>query len=220
MNTELEEFAYIASHDLKAPLRAVANLSLVVAEDAGDRLDDENRRLLWLMRDRVTAMDALIDGLLRYARIGREARHPCPTEWSRLLGELVANLELPEGFRVEWEPTMPPMVTDPLELRQVLQNLIANAAHHHDRPEQGHAWVGVTDCGDHWLLEVADDGPGIPEHMRGEIFSMFRTGGAPGHTGIGLAVVRKIILANGGRIEVDGNTPRGAVFRIEWPKVR
>ncbi len=220
MNTELEEFAYIASHDLKAPLRAVANLSLVVVEDAGDRLDDENRRLLQLMRDRVTAMDALIDGLLRYARIGRAERHPSPIEWSPLLGELVESLSLPEGFRVEWEPSMPTMVADPLELRQVLQNLIANAANHHDRPQQGHAWIRAVDCGDHWSLVVADDGPGIPEHMRSEVFRMFSTGGAPGHTGIGLAVVRKIVLANGGRIEVNGNSPRGAVFRIEWPKIR
>ncbi len=216
INAELEEFAYVASHDLKAPLRAVANLALVIDEDAADRLDEENRRRLRLLRDRIKGMDRLIDGMLRYARLGSSPIRRTEVHLDTLLRELTDELEIPPGFRVEQEGPLPTLCGDPLQLRQIFQNLLANVIDHHDRPE-GTVRVSAHDAGDAWIVEVADDGPGIPAHERARLFRMFFTG-KPGHTGIGLAMARKIVLTSGGQIEVRDNVPRGACFRITWPK--
>jgi PAS domain S-box-containing protein len=215
-NAELEEFAYVASHDLKAPLRAVANLALVIDEDAAAGLDEENRSRLRMLRERVIGMDQLIDGLLGYARLGRAARERRPVPLGPLLDETVSDLNLPAGYRVEREGPLPVLTADPLELRQIFQNLIANAVHHHDRGS-GTVWVRAHREDQGWSLEVADDGPGIPPLERQQVFRMFSNSGKQGHFGIGLAATRKLVLANGGRIEVTENRPRGALFRIFWP---
>lgn len=218
MNAELEEFAYVASHDLKAPLRAVANLALVIDEDVSAGLDEENRRRLHLLRRRVTMMDQLIEGLLTYARLGRaDPQHGTPVPLTALLEELVGTLTFPPGFRVELSGPLPTLIADPLQMRQVFQNLIVNAVAHHDRAN-GQVWIRASDEGRVWCLEVADDGPGIPAEARQRVFRMFATSGKEGHTGIGLAVVRKLVLAWGGQIELTDNRPRGALFRIRWPK--
>lgn len=219
MNTELEEFAFVASHDLKAPLRAVENLASWIAEDAAGQLDEENRDRLRLMRERIVRMGKLIEGLLAYARLGRAAAPQREhVALLPLLRELVGDLAVPAGFQVALQEPLPTLYSDPLHLRQIFQNLIGNAIHHHDRPGEGHVWVRAHDGGDTWCLEVADDGPGIQAGERERVFKMFATSDSGGHTGIGLAVVRKIILASGGQIEVTDNAPRGALFRIHWPK--
>ena len=217
MNAELEEFIYIASHDLKAPLRAAANLALMVYEDTEDLLDDENRQRMRLLRERVQGMDALIEALLGYARLGGTMRENGPVPLGPFLNGLVDELPLPPGFGVELAEPLPTLLADPLQLKQIFQNLIINAADHHDR-ENGHVWIRAHDNGDAWSIDVADDGPGIPPAERGRVFRMFSTDGKAGHTGIGLAVVRKLVLANGGDIIIADHAPRGTVFRITWPK--
>ncbi len=218
MNAELEEFAYVASHDLKAPLRAVANLALVIDEDVNEGLDQENRHRLHLLRERVKRMDALIDGLLAYARLGCSSGGSEPVQLAPLLRELVGEFSLPKGFRVQLSEPLPVVRGDPVQLRQIFQNLIGNAVAHHDRPD-GQVRISAHDQGDVWLLKVADDGPGIPEGRRDEVFRMFATSATPGHTGIGLAVVRKLVQGNGGSVQVLGNVPRGALLCITWPKI-
>jgi signal transduction histidine kinase len=218
MNGELEEFAYVASHDLKAPLRGVYGLSAIIEEDIGERLDDENRERLRLLRRRVAHMDQLIEGLLTYARLnGQNGAGFEPVALDVMLEHIVRQLAPPSGFKVKAIPPLPALMADPTEVRQVLQNLIANAIDHHDR-DRGTVWVHAGDHGTHWQIEVADDGPGIPPLARDSIFRMFTSSGADGHTGIGLAVVRKLVLRNGGTLEVADRQPRGTRFLVQWPK--
>ncbi|SCZ59273.1 sensor histidine kinase [Thiohalomonas denitrificans] len=216
-NRELEQFAYVASHDLKAPLRAIANLALIIDEDASERLEPENRRHLKLMRERVRRMDDLIEGMLTYARLGQPAAGRDSVALDDLLNDLLADLPLPADFDLELQQPLPRLNADPLHVRQIFQNLINNAVQHHDRPI-GHVWVRARDAGEHWHLEVVDDGPGIPEKERQQVFRMFATGSKEAHTGIGLAVVRKLVLGYGGQVEALPNHPRGTVIRITWPK--
>ncbi len=219
LNAELEEFAYVASHDLKAPLRAVANLAYWIDEDATAQLDDENRNRLRLLRERIIRMDRLIEGLLAYARldrIGSSERQNVSLE--TLLPELLETMAIPKGFQVLLVEPLPALTANPAQLRQIFQNLIRNAFEHHDCPFEGHLRISADDSGDYWRVELADDGPGIPPGERERIFKMFATTAGEGHAGIGLAVVRKLILAHGGQITVTANTPRGARFEILWPK--
>jgi PAS domain S-box-containing protein len=218
MNTELEQFAYVASHDLKAPLRAVANLAYVIDEEASGELDPENRHRLHLLRERVMTMDQLIEGLLAYSRAGRAPQDRSCVALAELIRELVDELDITKGgFQVHTVEPLPTLFANPIELRQIFQNLLVNAVEHHDRPGEGHAWIRASDGEKHWTIEIADDGPGIPESKRQQVFRMFSTGVA-GSTGIGLAIACKLVIANGGRIDVAGNIPRGAAFRIVWPK--
>ncbi|SCZ67600.1 sensor histidine kinase [Thiohalomonas denitrificans] len=217
LNAELEEFAYVVSHDLKAPLRAVANLAYVIDEDVAEGLDEENRLRLRLLRKRVMGMDTLIDRLLGYARLDRSTQEREAVALGPLLDDLLARLTIPPGFRIELQEPLPTIFANPLHLRQVFQNLITNAIDHHDS-SKGSVWIRAHDDGKHWRVEVVDDGPGIPAWAKERIFRMFSSGGKPGHTGIGLAVARKIVLSHGGQIEVADNSPRGTIFRTFWPK--
>ncbi len=222
MNSELEQFAYVASHDLKAPLRAVSHLASWIDEDAAATLDEENRERLRLMRERVIRMDRLIDGLLAYSRAGRTTSGlHVPVQLEPLLDETRSELPLPTGFQVSIEKPLPALKADSLHLKQIFQNLITNAAEHHDHPESGTVRISAQEERRQWRLEIADDGPGIPATERERVFRIFTSLGASAgadHTGVGLAIVRKLIRSYGGQIDVIDNTPRGARFRIWWPK--
>ncbi len=221
VNRELEEFAYVASHDLKAPLRAVANLALVIDEDAADQLDEGNRERLRLLRQRMVHMDTLIGGLLSYARVGTITPDMCEqVPLTPLLAELINELSFPPDFRVEVHDSLPILKANRLHLRQIFQNLITNAVEHHDRPE-GAVRIVSQERARAWLIDVADDGAGIPPEARDTVFKMFSSrygSGGDDHAGIGLAVVRKLVLRYGGTVEITDNQPRGAVLRIIWPK--
>jgi PAS domain S-box-containing protein len=215
-NEDLEQFAYVASHDLRAPLRAVNSLAQWIEEDLGARLDPDNRGRLRLMRERVMRMDQLIKGLLAYARLGRVPQVLTTVELLPLVRSVVDELAPGAGVQVHLEGTFPVLRADPIHLRQVFQNLIVNAIEHHDRPN-GTVWIRSRNEGDLWHLEVADDGPGIPASARSKVFNLFSGARGGDHTGIGLAVVKKLVSSYGGTVDVTENVPRGALFRIAWP---
>ncbi len=222
VNAELENFAYIASHDLRAPLRAVSQLASSIEEDKAEAMDDETTRRMRLMRERIKRMDDLIEGLLIYSRAGGaigEMRDRVSLE--PLLRELSDELALPAEFRVEIQEHLPTLRGDALHLRQIFQNLITNAAAHHDHSASGTVSISARDEGRYWRLDIADNGPGIPPEDRERVFRMFASaGGRNGqvHAGIGLALARRLVHGYGGRIDVVANQPRGARFRIWWPK--
>ncbi len=217
VNADLEEFTAVASHDLKAPLRGVANLAYLIEDELTEGVDSESRKRLRLLNERVQRMSDLIDGLLRYARVGRVQGDRVPIPLDAFLDELLVHLDLSKRFSIKRKTPLPTIIADPLHLEQIFQNLIVNAVHHHDH-DTGTISFSAKDKGGAWLLEVADDGPGIPQWSREQVFRMFSSGGNRGHTGIGLAVVRKLVVANGGDIDVIDNLPRGTRFRIRWPK--
>ncbi len=217
---ELEQFAYVTSHDLKAPLRGISNLAGWIREDLEGVLTEETREQLELLQDRVGRMQALIEGLLEYSRVGRTARSKETVNTADLVAESIDSLAPPAGFVIEVGPDMPVLETDRLHLGQVFANLIGNAIKHH-RGDEGHVWIGARDLGDRYEFRVSDDGPGIPERYHEKVFMMFQTLASrdqDADTGIGLALVQKIVQEHGGSITLDSGKGGGATFRFTWPK--
>lgn len=215
---ELEQFAYVASHDLKAPLRAIANLALWLKEDLETQLTDQTREQLDLLRDRVARMHALIDGLLTYSRVGRAGGVEEEVDSAALVAETIDSLSPPAGFRITVAPDMPRLRTDRLQLGQVFANLIGNGIRHHHK-EQGEIRVAGRDRGDYCEFIVSDDGPGIAPEMHDKVFMMFQTLEVKDtgiNTGIGLALVKKIVEEHGGTVELHSEPGRGSTFRFSW----
>lgn len=216
---ELEQFAYVTSHDLKAPLRGIANLAAWLEEDLQDKLTKTTREQLELLRDRVQRMNALIEGLLEYSRIGQAAQTMTSIDSGELLTEIIDSLAPPDGFIVEVAADMPTVFTDRLHLSQVFSNLIANSIKHR-RTDRGHVWVTARERGNYYEFMVRDDGPGIAPEYHDKIFMMFQTlavNDYGSNTGIGLALVKKIIEEHGGSITVESKEGNGATFRFSWP---
>jgi signal transduction histidine kinase len=217
---ELEQFAYVASHDLKAPLRGIANLATWLEEDLEAKLDASSREQLTLLRDRVQRMQNLIEGLLEYSRVGRVRGTQELVDTRQLVLEIVDSLAPPQGFQVEASADLPTLRTDRLLLGQVFSNLIGNALKHHGG-HTGLIRVEAQDRGPEIEFMVADDGQGIDPRYHDKIFLMFQTletKDRQGDTGIGLALVQKIVLEYGGWITLDSEPAKGACFRFGWPK--
>lgn len=220
-NQELDQFAYVVSHDLKAPLRAIANLSTWIEEDLGDKLTDDTQHQMNLLRGRVHRMEALIEGLLQYSRVGRIKNAKESVNVSKLLGEIIDSLAPPPTFTVEVSPEMPVLFTERLPLGQVFSNLIGNAIKHNHRAD-GRVQISVQDLGDFYEFAIADNGPGIAPQYHEKIFVIFSTLEARDkveNTGIGLSLVKKIVEDRGGTIQVESSEGEGATFRFTWPKV-
>ncbi len=219
-NQELEQFAYVASHDLKAPLRAIANLSEWIEEDLKDQLPPENQRQMELLRERVYRLEALINGLLEYYRAGQTRVATEIVNTNALLAEIIDSLAPPSTFTIEIQPGMPTLQTKRVPLSQVFSNLIGNAIKYHHRRD-AHIKISYQDQSEFYEFAVADDGPGIaPEHHE-KVFAVFQTlqpRDRTESTGIGLAIVKKIIETEGGSISLESNLEKGAIFRFTWLK--
>jgi PAS domain S-box-containing protein len=218
-NEELDRFAYVVSHDLKAPLRAIGNLSEWLEEDLGEVLGDETRRHMDLLRQRVYRLNALIDGLLSYSRVGRIDVSEGKVNVERLIAEVIDSLAPPSTFTVAIVPPLPTLLTKPVLLTQVFANLIGNAIKHHDRPD-GRIQISCSHRGGFYEFRVSDDGPGISPRYHGKIFDIFQVlqpRDRVENTGIGLSIVKKIIEGEGGQISIESDEGRGATFIFTWP---
>jgi PAS domain S-box-containing protein len=236
-NQELDSFVYMVSHDLKAPLRSIANLSEWIEEDLQDRLGEDDCQQFALLRQRVKRMDALIDGLLRYSRVGAQELASETVDVSQLVADQIDSLSPPADFSIEILSPLPTLHTKRVLLAQIFANLLGNAIKHHQRVD-GRIEIDVVDVGERYQFSVADDGPGIPPGAdRQRIFEMFQTlkpSVSTENTGIGLALVKKIVEGEGGRIWLDfvgvgeasacaeasplENRTQGACFCFTWPK--
>ncbi|MBD2021415.1 ATP-binding protein, partial [Leptolyngbya sp. FACHB-36] len=218
-NQELDQFAYVVSHDLKAPLRAIANLSQWLEEDLNDCLTEDTRQQMDLLRGRVHRLEALIDGILQYSRVGRVAVQPETVSVEALLHDIIDTI-VPPDFPIEIATPMPTLKTERVPLEQVFTNLISNAIKHHDRPA-GRIQITAADHGDRYEFAVTDDGPGIDPQFHDKIFGIFQTlepRDKVESTGVGLAVVKKIVERQGGTIRVESELGQGATFRFTWMK--
>jgi signal transduction histidine kinase len=216
---ELEQFAYVTSHDLKAPLRGIANLATWLEEDLSEKLTEATCEQLGLLRDRVQRMNDLIEGLLDYSRIGQAANSLVSVDTGELLAEVIDSLSPPNGFIVDVGADMPTLYTDRLHLGQVFSNLIGNSIKHR-KGRQGHAWITAHNEGEYYEFTIADDGPGIAREYHDKVFMMFQTLAAKDYgsnTGIGLALVKKIVQEHGGSITLESEEGNGATFRFSWP---
>ncbi|HWR07161.1 sensor histidine kinase [Sporomusa sp.] len=220
-NRELDQFAYVVSHDLKAPLRAIANLSQWLEEDLGGNLEAETKHKMELLRGRVHRMENLIEGILEYSRIGRIKAATEPVKISELIAEVTEDLEPPDGFHLLVGADMPEINTDRVRLKQIFANLIGNAMKHNTRPD-GQVVITVTDSGELLEFSVSDNGPGIAPDYHHKIFEMFQTlqpRDTLESTGVGLALVKKIVEGQGGSVRVISSEAQGANFIFTWPKV-
>jgi signal transduction histidine kinase len=218
----LEQFAYVTSHDLKAPLRAVSNLAEWIEEDLADKLDDASRYQLTLLRDRVRRMHDLIEGLLEYSRVGGATEAEEHIDSRELVSEVLDSLSPPEEFKVKIKGEMPTLYADRLQLGQVFSNLISNSLKHHGGTK-GKIRVKGESHGENYQFSVCDDGQGIAPEYHDKIFLMFQSlesNDFENSTGIGLALVKKIVEEHGGSISLESALGEGACFNFTWLKKR
>lgn len=221
-NAELDQFAYVASHDLKAPLRAISNLAEWIGEDLAGQIPEENRHQLELLRSRVQRMEGLINGLLEYSRVGRRERKTTQVDVGALLEQVLDSLDPPSGFDITMADDMPTLFTHSTALSQVFANLINNAIKHHDRG-QGSIHITWENQGAMIQFAIADDGPGIDPQYHEKIFTIFQTLKARDDfesTGIGLSVVKKIVESENGHIWLTSALGQGTTFYFTWPVMK
>jgi len=222
VNKELEDFAYAASHDLKAPLRVIDNAAKWLEEDLQTYLTDDTRENMNLLRGRVARMEKLLDDLLEYSRIGRteDARYTETICGDVLMSNILDLLSPSENFKVTISPGFTDIHVHIMPLQQILMNLISNAIKHHDK-KKGAIEVMVEDKGTYYAFAVKDDGPGIPAQFHDQIFKMFQTLKPRDQvegSGMGLAMVRKNIDVFGGTLLLESSEGKGSIFRFTWPK--
>lgn len=221
-NQELDAFAHVASHDLRAPLRAIKSLAQWIDEDNKEVLPESSQADLQLLQERADRMRHLLDGLLTYARAGRTPDTIETVHTRALVDDVVDLLPLPPAFRVTVADDLPVLETAKLPLEQVFLNLLSNGIKHHDK-EEGHLTVTATQ-NDGWVaFSVTDDGPGISPEFRARIFDMFsmlKSQDEVEGSGLGLALVKKIVERYGGTITVsDPPEGHGSCFMFTWPLV-
>lgn len=219
-NSELDRFAYIVSHDLKAPLRAIANLSQWLEEDLAEQLTEDTRHQMNLLRGRVYRMEALINGLLQYSRVGRIRTELELVDVEALLADVIDSLAPPPNVTITLMPEMPTLWTERLPLEQVFANLISNAIKHNPQTNR-QVVISVAENTDYYQFAVADNGPGIAPEFHEKVFVMFQTLESKDkvdNTGVGLAIVKKIIEDQGGSLSLESEPGQGATFRFTWPK--
>lgn len=218
-NRDLDQFAYSASHDLKSPLRAIDNLAQWIVEDAGSLLPAPARADLDLMQKRIKRMERLLDDLLAYSRAGRVAHKPETIKTAALVREALALLCPPETFTIQ-VGELPTLTTLKTPLEQVFRNLIGNAIKHHDRRD-GHVEISAQDLGPFVEFTIRDDGPGIPLKFHAQVFLMFQTLKPRDQvegSGMGLALVKKIVENQKGQISLESALGQGSTFRFTWYK--
>ena len=218
-NQELDQFAYVASHDLKAPLRGVTTIVKWIEDELAAELSPQLHTYLDQMKGRLSRLEDLINGLLAYARVGRTAQPLEPVDVRELLSE-VQELVVPPDFTLHISPDLPTLTTNRLGLQQVFTNLLSNAVKYHQRGA-GHLAVTCQDIGRCYEFRVQDDGPGIAPEYHQKIFLLFQTlrdRHTAESTGIGLSIVQKIISEQQGTIRVESAVGQGAGFIFTWPK--
>lgn len=218
-NSDLERFVFVASHDLKAPLRGIDNLVTWIGEDIAEVITEETQENMVLVHRRVQRMENLLDGLLEYARVGSNKMQPVSVDTRALVLDIVDLLSPSETFSIEISAPMPELTTEVVSLEQVFRNLINNAIKHHDLAE-GIIIVSAKVEGDLYHFTVADDGPGIGAEFHERIFTMFQTLKSRDEvegSGMGLAMVKKEVELHGGNVWVESNPEeRGAAFHFTW----
>ena len=221
-NKELEQFAYIASHDLQEPLRMVASYTQLLAQHCEGQLDDKAQKFIGYAVDGAMRMQRLINDLLDYSRVQTQGHAPQLVNAEAVLADVVKNLSatLLENQAIITHEGLPSLTVDEVQFQQLLQNLIGNAIKFR-REEVPRVHISARDCGHEWLFTVRDNGIGFEAKFAERIFHIFQRLHTrqeyPG-TGIGLAICKRIVERHGGKICCDSMPGMGSTFYFTLPK--
>jgi signal transduction histidine kinase/HAMP domain-containing protein len=219
-NKELQDFAHVTAHDLKAPLRGIGTLTDWIMSDYADKLDEQGQQNLQMLKGRVSRMSELIDSILHYSEIGRTTQRIDHVDVNALLAEIVDQLAVPPDIEVAIANNMPVVMSERIRLGQIFQNLIGNAVKYMDKP-QGRIEVGYTRIDGFLRFHVSDNGPGINRKYFQKVFQMFQTltrRDERESTGIGLAVVKKIVELYDGNVWIESEMGKGTTFYFTLPE--
>lgn len=219
-HAELQEFVSIASHDLKTPLRGISRLAYWLSQEYAECIDERGQEMTNMLITRVRRLDRLIDGLLQYSRAGHPTTEPTAIDLRRFLGQVLLALPIPPHIEIAVAPDMPTIMVHPENIRQVFENLLNNAIQNMDKPA-GAIRVTCQSRDGAWLFTVRDNGPGIDPKYHRKIFHLFETLEAKDlsiHTGIGLALVKKIVAGYGGDVWVESTPGKGSAFLFTLPR--
>ncbi len=219
-NQELRDFAYIVSHDLKAPLRGINALATWITDDYAQNFDKEGKEQMALLVKRVGRMHNLIEGVLQYSRIGRIDEEQVQVDLNELIPEVIDMVSPPENMEITVENELPVINCGKTRIMQVFQNLLSNTIKYMDKPK-GRVKIGCVEEGDYWIFSVSDNGPGIEKKYFDKIFQIFQTLSPKDEyesTGVGLTVTKKIVELHGGRIWIESEPGQGSTFFFSLPK--
>lgn len=223
VNKELEGFSYSVSHDLRAPLRAIIGYAAILQEDYGDKLDDEARRIMWVIRSNTTRMGQLIDDLLAFSRMSRQDMVKARVNMTTIVNEVRESLAGQFDFkRIHWHiHPLPEVRANENMIRQVWVNLISNAIKYSSKREVSQVEIGTYPLNGQVVFFVKDNGAGFNQQYAEKLFKVFqRLHSATEYegTGIGLALVEKIISKQGGKVWAEGEEDKGACFYFSLPR--
>lgn len=221
-NRELEGFSYSVSHDLRSPLRAIDGFTRILQEDYAEKLDDEGRRLLGVVCGNSRKMGELIDDLLEFSRLGRKPLSATTIDMKRLVEEVTGDLQLPGGKPPRLVVgALPPASGDPTLVRQAWVNLLGNAVKFSGKREQPVIEISGHENGLENIYCVKDNGAGFDMKYRDKLFGVFQrlhsTEEFEG-TGVGLAIVQRVVARHGGRVWAEGEVDKGAAFHFSLPR--
>lgn len=218
-NRELRDFAQIVSHDLKAPLRAISQLSYWISKDYSDKIDAAGQEQLSMLIGRVKRLDNLIEGVLQYSRAGKAREKEIIIDLNTLVQDVIISLNPAENINIKVDTVLPKILGDPTRFSQVFQNLIENAIKFNDKPSVT-INIGCINKIDIWEFYITDNGPGIEEKYFDRIFQIFqRLESRDNHegTGVGLTLVKRIIQIYNGTIWITSEINKGTTFHFTLP---
>lgn len=218
-NRELRDFARVVSHDLKAPLRAIATLARRISTVHADEVDEDGGERVDLLLRQVNRMHELIDGVLKYAMVGSVKNKQVQVDINNLVPEIIDMVAPLNNIAVMVENKLPVVECEPIHIIQVFQNLLDNAVRFVDK-SMGRIRIGCAEDNGFWKFSVADNGPGIEQEYFDRMFQLFWTSSFHNEaksTGIGLSVVKRIVQMYGGKIWVESKVGVGSTFFFTWP---
>ncbi|CAN5502888.1 response regulator [soil metagenome] len=220
INKQLDEFVYVVSHDLKAPLRGLSSVTSFLEDELGTDLKPEVRDLLDMVKSRTSRMQNLIDAILHYSRMANNKTDRETVKLADIIANIIDLLSIPSHVSIEYPDLLPTLFDEKIKLHEVFQNLISNAIKYNNK-EKAEVKMTCLDMGNHYVFEISDNGMGIKKEHFEKIFGVFQTLQSKDKqesTGIGLTIVKKIIEQQGGKVWVESDFGNGTTFSFTWNK--